>query len=183
MRAVLFEPHMDDAVLFATYTLLEHRPHVVTVFGSAQYQMPLVTSNDREKEQARAFANLGSFPWNRWLFEDTGGASDAALSAVVGAMRAYDEAQVVWAPLVEGGGHDQHNLVGKAATLVFGDRVNWYATYRRGEARTRTADEVEPKEGWAALKYAALACYSTQIENPATRPWFQADDCLREWRA
>lgn len=184
MRAVVFEPHMDDSVLFFAYGLLEFRPHVVTVFGNAQYQAPQVTSNERELEQARAFANLGSFEWTRWLFTDTAGAGDAIRYAVLSVMEPLsDQYEVVFAPLVEIDGHEQHNLVGECCEAVFGDRVKWYATYRRGERRTHEEYEVTPEPGWAALKFAAMSCYSTQIENPATRPWFQSADCLREWRA
>ncbi len=183
MRAVLFEPHLDDAVLFATYTLLGHRPHVVTVFGNAVYQ-PEVPSLEREMEQARALANLGSLEWMRWPLTDTAGAGDAIRFAVLSLMEPLSEQyDVVFAPLVELDGHEQHNLVGECCHAVFGDRVKWYATYRRGEGRTHEAYEVAPEPGWAALKFAAMSCYSTQIENPATRPWFQAADCLREWRA
>ena len=85
----------------------------------------------------------------------------------------------VYAPAVEDGGHEQHNLVGSEALLRYGNTVRPYLTYRRGSMRSH-GREVMPEPGYVAAKMRALACYETQIELVATRPWFM-DDTLREY--
>lgn len=87
----------------------------------------------------------------------------------------------VWAPLVEDGGHEDHNEVGRIAAEIFPGRVSFYATYRRGFTRTRTDTEVMPEPEWPAVKFRAMSCYASQINLENTRPWFAADDMLREW--
>jgi hypothetical protein len=91
--------------------------------------------------------------------------------------------KVVWAPMQEEKGHEQHNLVAWAAEVVFGGRVRSYATYSRGSGRTRTDNEVIPKPDWPALKLRAMACYASQINLDNCQPWFRSDDMLREWIA
>lgn len=182
MTAVLFEPHHDDAVLFATYSLLEYRPHVITVFGNARKQEPDVSCAERVEEQGRAFAMLGGFEWGMWLFEDTASHTWKLQEAVQASMSSYEDFDLILAPYPEPLGHEQHNLLGLAAKEVFGERVRYYLTYERGSGRSQGPNEVQPEKGWPALKFAAMGCYSSQIELESTRPWFAAGDCLREWR-
>lgn len=155
---ILFEPHHDDAVLFACYTLLRHRPQVITVYGE---------DSDRVDESAEAMTVL-DVPYEAWF------------------SRACEKMQkmvfdVVWAPMLEDGAHEHHNEVSRMAAQVFGDRCRFYATYQRGHGRTRTDNEVIPEPGWYALKLKAMACYTSQINDPHMRPWF--NDWEREWLA
>ena len=85
----------------------------------------------------------------------------------------------VFAPAVEDGGHAHHNMVGGIARLVFGEDVTSYTTYTRSGGRSKGDLEVFPTEGCLAAKLAALACYTSQIEEPSTRPWFLGP--FREW--
>jgi hypothetical protein len=88
----------------------------------------------------------------------------------------------VYAPAVEEGGHDQHNLIGTLAADVFRERVQPYLTYRRGFMRTRSDNEVPYTAEMVALKLRALACYRSQIAlRDNTEAWFM-DDTLREYR-
>jgi LmbE family N-acetylglucosaminyl deacetylase len=93
---------------------------------------------------------------------------------------------LIFGPMDEVGGHEQHNqiavLVDEVA-LGRGIDTVWYMTYRRGDRRSRGTVEVAPGLGHAALKLQAMACYASQIEWVQTRPWFAADDALREWLA
>jgi hypothetical protein len=78
------------------------------------------------------------------------------------------------------GGHEQHNLVAEVARTIFGDRVQPYLTYVRGQMRTR-GTEVPFEPQWVSRKLRALACYESQIALTGnTQPWFM-DDTLREY--
>lgn len=182
MRSLFIAPHNDDEVLFGTYTLLRYKPDVlVCTLGATQDGVEL--GMKRVGETAQALAVLGlkhqlqlpipdSDPdWE--LFE-------RYLTMLSMITPAYDH---VFAPMVEDGGHDQHNAVGQIARDVFRSSkiLTGYATYRRGSGRTQTKTEVGWEEGWQALKLRAMACYESQIENPHTRPWFFSDDAHREW--
>lgn len=174
MTVVLFEPHHDDAVLFACLTLQREMPLVVTVFGDCPDPFRW-----KETVYAMEFLHLES---RRWSYRE----KQPDWDRIQADMRRLDEKHgfdVAWAPLAEDGGHEDHNAVGIIAADVFGPRLRRYATYKRGYGRTRTDTEVFAQPGEAAMKFRAMACYSSQIELPSTRPWFAADDCLREWIA
>lgn len=183
MSAILFEPHLDDAVLFACYTLLRERPKVVTVFGNSQVQEPAVTGGERVEEEGRAFAMLGGLDWELWPFSDMQQANVRFATALIASVEHFKDYDVAWAPLPEPAGHAQHNTVGYAVREVFGDRARFYCTYERGSGRSRDGMEVEPQPGWHALKFAAMSCYSSQINLENCRPWFSSHDMLREWIA
>jgi len=171
VTVVLFEPHPDDICLFSLYSLLREQARgkvkVVTVFSEA---------NHRADETIAAMDSLGVYDWRGWL--DT----PYEFHAVARKMAELDnDVTTVWAPMVEIDAHNDHNLVGWAAEDVFGDRCRFYATYRRGQGRTRTDNEVIPEPDWYAKKFNAMSCYVSQINHPQMRPWFASDDMLREW--
>ena len=187
MTVVLFEPHLDDAVLFASYTLLQHRPVVVTVLGDNRVQERYgITSDVRRREHASAMRVLG-IESAVWAFRDDIQDWDE-ISDSVGSLRngahLYAEITQVWAPLPEVRGHEQHTAIAQIVERTFDRSItSFYATYRRGDRRTRTETEVIPEPHWPALKMRAMACYTSQINLENTRPWFAADDMLREWVA
>ncbi len=179
MNALLFAPHNDDEVLFAAYQLLRYKPTVIVCLcGDGQ---PGVKGEWRTDESAAACAVLGVEDCRQWMFSDLNPDWPAVRAAMkfVWSEREWD---VVLAPLVELGGHDQHNRIGAMVEEVFGT-VSSYATYRRGHGRSRTETEVVPEAGWPALKLRAMAEYKSQIGIENTRPWFFADDAHREWVA
>lgn len=183
VTSILLDPHGDDAILFACFTLLRHRPHVVCVLRS-QLQEDRRTGigyQERELETAAAFGILGIGAWEQWRHLD----SRPSWEAVRDEMRTLEQTwqpEQVFAPAFEAGGHDDHNAIAKVAADVFGpDRIVAYLTYRRGSARSDWGAEVEPEPDWIALKHRALACFVSQIREPTTRPWFM--EGLREWVA
>lgn len=178
MTVILIEPHMDDAVLFASYTILGERPVVCTALGNTTY------GDVRREEHMAALRVLGAdrdawngnWPENRPDWED--------VREWMRDLRNELRPDLVYAPKQEVGGHEQHNMIAEIAMHTFtGCAMSFYMTYRRGDRRSRGAFEFEPKPGWAALKFQAMACYASQIEWIHTRPWFAADDALREWLA
>jgi hypothetical protein len=176
VTTILFEPHADDSVLFACYTLLAHRPTVITVLGGETVGQ--VDAKTRQWESMMAMAHVG-VPYICW----NGSESAPDWSAIWTRMAHLDRDEkidCVWAPLPEPvDGHDHHDRIGEAALSVFGDRCRFYATYRRGSARTQTDNEVIPEPDWPAKKFQAMSMYVSQINLPATRPWFS--DWDREW--
>ena len=173
MTVVFFEPHHDDIVLFCCHTLLREQMKgpvkVVTVFSE---------DNHRADETIAAMDSLDVYDWRGWL--DTPYELHAVGRKMV---ELDDDVTAVWAPIVEVDGHLDHNLVGWAAEDVFKDRCRFFATYRRGQGRTRTDHEVIPEPDWYAKKFRAMSCYTSQINHPQMRPWFASDDMLREWTA
>ncbi len=169
MSAILFEPHHDDAVLFACFTLLRIHPTVVTVLGDARVQDELgVTVFERERETIEAMKVVEPSNWRTWNHKDTEPNEDAIVSDMLH-LNAIMHPKEVWAPLVEKRGHEQHNLVGRAAIHAFGEkRCCFYSTYRMGPyERSREGVRVEYEPGWLFQKHAALACYRSQALTPS----------------
>ena len=165
MTVVFFEPHHDDLVLFCCHTLLREQMQgpvkVITVFSE---------DNQRADETIAAMDSLDVYDWRGWL--DT----PYEHNALCRIMAVLDgNITAVWAPMVEEGGHIDHDLVGRAAENVFGLSCRFYATYQRGHGRTRTDNEVTPEPDWYAKKFNAMSCYVSQINHPQMRPWFTTD--------
>jgi LmbE family N-acetylglucosaminyl deacetylase len=174
MTVLFLSPHNDDETLFGAYTLLRERPTVVVcLWGTSQ---STVSGAARVLETERALEVLGVDDFRQWSMSDTN--VDAGVLEL--RMRDLGDFDLVFAPMVEDGGHEQHNLVGELARKVF-PNVQGYATYRRGSGRTQTPVAVPFSPGWPALKLRAMACYESQIEIENTRPWFFDDDAYREW--
>jgi LmbE family N-acetylglucosaminyl deacetylase len=179
--SVLLEPHHDDGCLFAAYTILRERPDVITVMGQAKVQERYgISELERAEESTQAMRVLQANSWRSWRHSDVNPSQEAIVDDML-RLNTVLHPKVVWAPLWEKDGHEQHNLVSILAERVFGRRCGFYATYKRGSGRTRTVDEVTPEPDWPALKFQAMACYASQINLENTRPWFS--DWDREWVA
>jgi LmbE family N-acetylglucosaminyl deacetylase len=189
VTALLLEPHHDDAVLFACYTMLREHPTLVTVFGHATAQERHgISAATRDHENVEAMKLLQPADWRTWdhpdiLSESTREATHEAIVADMLRLNTVLHPKVVYAPMMEENGHEQHNAVAWAAEVVFGERVVSYATYSRGGRRTQTPNEVIPEPEWPAIKLKAMACYTSQINLANCQPWFAADEMLREWIA
>lgn len=183
MTIVLLEPHHDDAVLFASYTMLREHPTLVTVFGFAQAQERYgISAATRDHENIEAMKLLEPDGWKTLNHSDLQANENAIIDDLL-RLNTVLHPKVVWAPMFEIDGHEQHNLVAKCAEIAYPGRVRFYATYSRGSRRTQTDNEVIPEPEWPALKMKAMACYTSQINLDNTRPWFAADEMLREWVA
>lgn len=180
--ALLLDPHGDDAVLFAAFTLLRHRPNVIVCLTSqVQENRGGPTAAIRERETSDALGELGIYEWEQWRVKDDRPDWVAVTRLMEDAKKAY-EPEIVFAPEFEVGGHEHHNAIAEIAARVFGpDRVQSYLTYVRGSARSDWGTEVVPEPEWIGWKHRALSCFTSQIREPSTRPWFM--DSLREWVA
>lgn len=175
------EPHSDDCALFAAFSAMSFGCHVVTVLeGHLQAARGLrISQQQRLAENAAAMHELG-LSFDQWPYRD----DSPDWPAVEAAMRAIDERlqpEVVLAPMVELGGHVQHNTVGDLAEKVFGERAFGYATYVRGRGRTVTDRPMVGTGDQIARKLRGLACYRSQISEPTCQTWFL--DGLTEYLA
>lgn len=179
MSALFLAPHNDDETLFGAYTLLAAKPTVVVcLWGTTQG----IHGDVRVRETKEAMKVLDIEDVRHLYVPDDRRSQDLALWLRQGMLRisAEREFSTVFAPMIEDGGHEQHNLVGELALEIF-DHVIPYATYRRGHGRTKTSIEVGCRPEWPARKLAAMACYKSQIRLESTRPWFFDVDAQREW--
>lgn len=177
--SLLLAPHGDDEALFAAYTCMRERLHVIICTQDANEDIRQV----RSLETARAIDILGC-SHHEWPMPADKPDWDKArvwLSAWDSSSLVASRADRVYAPAVHPEGNEQHNIVGELALEIFGDRVVPYMTYAPRGQRQREGTEVVPCAFEIQWKLQALACYSTQIENPLTRPWFYDLLDLREW--
>lgn len=155
---LLLAPHFDDESLFAAFICLRERPFVVFCFDGAPRHGSFSVRVGEAREAMRV---LGC----RWT------ALRATHDTLADALADLDPVEHVWAPWPEPGGNSEHNLVGDVAAGLWPDRISYYTTYT-DEGRTMIGDRVEPEQGWADRKRAALACYRSQHALPGMRPHF-----------
>lgn len=191
-RSLFLAPHNDDETLFGAFTLLAWKPDVIVCFASDKQRADGIDAYVRSMETEWALKLLGGGDGSyvqsavldtasdaeaiehlRPMFED----AHEIFGATTGRHDPYD---VIFAPAVEDGGHEQHTLIGDLASRVFGERVVHYLTYRRGYGRSTSSVEVPFRPEWPALKLAAMSMYRSQSSLPATAPWF-VDHGLREF--
>lgn len=180
MSSILLAPHGDDETLFAAYTCMRERPHVIV----CTYDRDHAVREERQREVAAAVRILDC-THQVWQMSET--AFDRGVAKKYLEVWMSDRVPMipdkVYAPAIEEGGHEQHNIVGELALEVFGERVVPYLTYAPRGHRSTAGQEVVPTAEEMRSKLQALACYRTQIANPATRPWFFELLDMREWLA
>lgn len=185
MNFVYLAPHNDDEVLWGTFLLLRHRPHVVVCLRSARMEQPdypfpefAMSAATREHETDQAMGVVGC-EWEQWPELDTAPDWDSIADGIAEMSGRFGHC---FAPAFEEGGHAHHNRVAEIAVQCFGRKnVTGYLTYTyRG--RSTWGAELQPVGGWPDVKAEALACYASQAAHPMTSPWFQTDD-LREFVA
>lgn len=181
---LVFEPHLDDAVLFATWRILHHEAGVISVLADSCLQEWLgVTSEMRLEESARAMEVLGA-PWKPWMVRDDEPDWDDVEDRMCALLHRYKEAGkpvFVWTSAIEPGGNPQHSVVGRLTVEVFGhERVGFYTTYTGAPGVKTRAIEVPFEQAWLEAKHRALACYRSQINVKSGAYRFFVED-LREY--
>lgn len=187
MRAALLVPHVDDETLFASSFIMRYDPDIYICYLPRGQD----ERNTRENELQDALQELhGDFTYS-WL-----GAFEGETLATL------EERLVNWlppasfldrkrnafyydhiiAPCPYEDGHVEHNLVGELALKVYGPAyVTLYHTYGRTQGRVRLDNEITLDPPEVSRKLRALACYRSQIEHEARRPWFTSMLDLAEW--
>lgn len=163
--SVLFSPHNDDETLFASFTVLRHRPHVVVCYqSSGDYGDSAV----REAETREAMDVLGAASVQQWAC--------VAKEGVAAKMREIDarmRPSRVWAPDPKAS-HREHVAVALAAREVFGDRVTTYHTYDK-DGKVREGTLVPHELDWVEKKIRARLRYPSQINHPRAGEFFMWD--------
>lgn len=177
-------PHNDDETLFAAYTLQRERPHVIVCTRAyGDYRR-------RERETQEAVYRLtGSETYEQWTFDahapDWAKMQDA-IAGLAGetvwapAYNYVENGHAVGVPPPVGWGVLQHDTVGWLTEQVL-ENVRHYCLYTRWNGRDTRGAGVEPSAMEIARKLEAVSQYISQIENPATRPWFYDRFDMREW--
>lgn len=181
MTALFLAPHNDDEILFGAFTLLRHRPHVVICLRSyVQEDLGGPDWQTREAETSNALALLDSWLTHEQLPVRDDAIDSEMLTRLIVEVRDRIQPDVVFAPSIEFGGSDHHNLIGERAVFIFGsDRVVPYLTYTNG-GKSEGVNEVQFEDGWPAAKLRAMSAYHSQIAWEPTRRWFM-DEGIREW--
>ncbi len=181
---LFLSPHNDDETLFGAFTIQREKPLVIVVFSSfvqAARGNP-VTSGQRHVETISALRELDPDGRSTELcslgIPDSDAFDASTLAArMVELLPDIERGEQVWAPAFENGGHDQHNLVAKAADLLWPGKVTHYLTYTRTKGKSRSENEVPATGEMVRRKLRALACYESQIdiERLGCRPHFMRD--------
>ncbi len=185
---IFLSPHNDDEVLFGAFSIMRERPLVIVVYDSYVQgnRGADVTVHQRRRETRAALSELNANePCFLGLRDDKAYTpADVAfrLRSVVDIDQTFD---VVYSPMYDTDGHEQHNIVARAAGLLATPHHVRYSTYTRGGGRQVTPNEVLPLDGsMIARKHRALACYESQMSMDAKHPlgcwpWFVGD--MREY--
>jgi LmbE family N-acetylglucosaminyl deacetylase len=177
---LFLSPHNDDETLFGSFTILRHAPHVVVCLRSdVQEKRGGPPASRRESETDRALFWLRAPSWEQLLTLDTDPDYGPKLVDDFERLDKTHRPEKVWTPAIENEGHEQHNGVTLAAMIVFGERLQPYMTYQRGNLGSRGV-EVPFESSWIESKLRAMSCYGSQHEIENTRPWF-LDATLREY--
>lgn len=174
---IFLAPHNDDEVLFGAFTLMRVKPMVIIVTDSyIQHMRGDVGCHHsiRREETIEAMKLAGCSV----VFL---GIPDISLTEELLRDRLkHFKPEMIYAPAIQGG-NPQHDIVGKVAKELFGDRCEQYTTYTKTELYTTGNFEVNPTIQELELKEKMLECYKSQLSLASTIPHFQAVKGKSEW--
>lgn len=180
MKSILFATHPDDEALFCAYTLMREKPLVVIVTDAhiqANRGEKGCDSETRWAETKKAMA-LVDLPVVRLGIADYD-LDFHKLGTFL--LNSLDGFETVYAPAIQEG-NMQHDIVGRACGAAFGNKVKFYSSYAKGQWFTKGNTEIVPTEEEFELKKKMLACYTSQLNLPATAPHFEAaKEAKSEW--
>lgn len=183
MNTLLISPHDDDHALFTAYTCMREKPLVAVVTDSFRQPMRGEVGCDaqtRMLETLKSCEVLGC-PVFRMGIPDTYFDADPKVGDLLERVfRCFQNYDKVYAPALQFGNKD-HDLISEVAKRVFGDKVIFYTTYTKNALYTEGTKEIVPTEEEKELKEKALACYTSQLNLPATKPHFDAVVGKSEW--
>ncbi len=168
-NALWISPHSDDAVLFGAYTLMREKPLVLTVTSSfiQSNRGESVTSQQRRLEDIAAMKLLGCSIVFGQLRDDI--LDEWGIEHLLSKFHNFNK---IYIPAVIGG-NPQHDLIGKVALKLWPKAIQ-YATYTKGEWKSKGTKEIRPNRKELEFKVKALNCYTSQLSLPATAPHFEA---------
>lgn len=182
IRDIIFlSPHNDDETLFGAFTLMREKPLVVIVTDSyiqpSRIGQPFMidTSAETRRQETIEAMKLAGCPV---VFL---GIKDTELTEEILRDRLKDfNPETIYVPAIQGG-NPQHDLVGKVAMELFGNKCERYTTYTKTDLYTTSNWEIVPSQPEMELKNKMLDCYKSQINLPSTAPHFEAVRGKSEW--
>lgn len=168
-------PHNDDEILFGSFTLLRKKPLVVVVTDSwKQFNRGEgVTADQRWEETKKGLEILGCASIRLGIRDDV--IDDWTVREKLSRFQGFD---TVYAPAIQGGNPD-HDLIGRIADELFGEKCKHYTAYTPTDLYTTGKEEVVPTPEELALKEKAMACHETQLK--INGPHFDAVRGKSEW--
>jgi LmbE family N-acetylglucosaminyl deacetylase len=177
MNSLFLSPHSDDAVLFGSFTLIREKPIVLTITDSyiQVNRGESITAEQRRLEDEEAMKILGCSLVFGEIRDDI--IDEWFVKKLLDKFRNFE---AIYAPAIQGG-NPHHDLIGKVAKEMFGDRVIQYTTYSKESLYTEGKIRISPAPGEMELKNKALECYKSQINLLTTKPHFDAVRGKDEW--
>ena len=174
---IFLSPHHDDESLFAAFTLIRHKPLVI-ICTSAYIQSERgdlgCTDEIRTKETIEAMKIAGC-PVVFLGIKDT-----ELTEEILRERLKVFKPEMIYAPAIQGG-NLQHDLVGKVALELFGNKCERYTTYTKTELYTTGNFEIKPTHNELELKEKMMNCYESQLNLKSTLPHFMAVKGKSEW--
>jgi LmbE family N-acetylglucosaminyl deacetylase len=170
-------PHPDDEGLFGTFTLIREKPLVVICTDSwIQFNRGEDITADQRWEETKEAMKLLDCAVIRLGIRD-----DCVDEWVVkDKFSRFEGFQTIYAPAIQGG-NPQHDLIGRIAKEIFGEKTKQYTTYSPTELYTTGTFEIVPTPEELELKNRVLTCYKSQIKLVSTAPHFEAVSNKPEW--
>jgi len=168
---IFLSTHNDDESLFGAYTCMRVKPLVVLITDSfIQPERGDVgcDAHTRRQETIEAMKIAGC-PVLFLGIKDT----ELTEELLRERLKGFNPARV-YAPAIHEGGNVHHNIVGKVALEMFGDRCERYTTYNSTELYIEGNFEVKPTLEEMDMKIKMLDCYKSQLALDSTRPHFWA---------
>lgn len=178
IRDIIFlSPHNDDETLFGAYTLMRIKPLVIVVTDShiqPERGDAGCSADDRRKETIKAM-NMVGCPVVFLGIKDT-----ELMEHELRERLKFFDPETIYIPAVQGGNW-QHDLIGRVALDLFGNKCERYTTYTKTDLYTTSNWEVVPTHQEMELKNKMIGCYKSQLNLPSTRPHFEAVKNKSEW--
>lgn len=174
---IFLSVHNDDESLFGAFTLIRVKPLVIVVTDS--YIQPErgdlgCTAEIRRQETIEAM-KIAECPVVFLGIKDT-----ELTEEVLRERLKHFKPEQIYVPAIQGG-NAQHDLVGKVAMELFGNKCERYTTYTKTELYTTGNYEIKPKHDEMDKKLRMLNCYESQLNLGSTLPHFMAVKGKSEW--
>lgn len=174
---IFLAPHNDDESLFGAFTLIRVKPLVIICTDS--YIQPRrgddgCDAETRREETIRAMA-IAECPVVFLGIPD-----DSLTEDILRERLKHFKPEQIYVPAIQGG-NAQHDIVGKVAMELFGNKCERYTTYTKTELYTTGNYEIKPKHDEMDKKLRMLNCYESQLNLKSTLPHFMAVKGKSEW--
>jgi len=158
---VLISIHNDDEVLFAGFTLMRHRPHVIICTDSFIQKERGEVGCDMETRRNESIAACAFLGCSVSFL----GIRDTELTERELRKRLKNiEAETIYIPAYHEGGNFQHNLVNKVCRELFKpEQIEQYCSYSKTDLLIKGKYEIVPSEQEKAMKNKAMNFYVSQL--------------------